>query len=129
MVNRLRVAEFAKEIVKKEPFINPEECYFIKIEEISYDNDYPRREALENIFTALANNLRYSFVYLLRGNGEKIDLYLGVTRNYRFSKDKIFHTYDIGKLLKETFIGNFQGSHLKEINRTSDVNRKLFSLS
>ena len=65
---------------KKTKTVENSNCYFFKVKTLSYDEDYPHREALENVIMALDNEA-FNFVYLLEGNEEGVFLYIGVVKN------------------------------------------------
>lgn len=83
---------------------------FFKIDMLSYDEEYPRREALENVLFAI-DNPAYNFVYILEGTDDGINMYLGVARNGNENINNMSSS-DYGKNLKSSFEGNFYGSTL-----------------
>ena len=58
---------------------NNEMCFY-RINQLSFDEDYPHREAFENVLLALDNDA-FNFVYLLTGTEEGIEICLGVVKN------------------------------------------------
>lgn len=111
--------EYAIEKLKRQ------QMRFFRVEQLSYDKDYPRREALENVLTALDNNA-FNFVYVLTGNSNGIDLCIGVVENENENKPilgKQLKAGDYGKIIQSTFEGNFSGSKLKQLkdNELEDV--------
>ena len=74
-------------------------CYFFKINKLSYDEDYPHREALENVIMSLDNEA-FNFVYLLEGTEEGVSLYLGVVKNHH-PNQKDAQANDYGKLIEK----------------------------
>lgn len=66
-------------------------CHFIKVNEVGFDKDMPRRESLENVISAM-NNPEFNFVYLLAGNNDGVDMYLGVTRSNNSSSMYFINT-------------------------------------
>lgn len=53
---------------------NGDMCFY-KIEKLSYDEKYPRREAFENVLDSLDNEA-FNFVYILTGSNTGIELHL-----------------------------------------------------
>lgn len=100
-------------------------CHFIKVNEVGFDKDMPRRESLENVISAM-NNPEFNFVYLLAGNNDGVDMYLGVTRDYHYPKHTRLHAYDQGELLRESFAGNFHGSSLEDITTEKKLHKTVF---
>lgn len=99
-----------------------QDCHFVRLDELSFDSEYPRREALENIFTALSSDPEYSLAYILRGNeSEGISIFFGVVRNSRVPDHKTLTAYDFGGMLRSTLVGNFQGSYVTDITTSNDV--------
>ena len=91
-------------------------CFF-KIEQLAFDSDYPRREAFENVVASL-NDPNFNLVYILSGTSAGIDLYLGVVRNTNEEKTvygESIQAKDYGKILKNVFEGNFNGSKLSPV--------------
>lgn len=91
-----------------------EDCYFFKINSLSYDEDYPHREALENVIMSLDNEA-YNFVYILDGTKKGVSLYLGVVKNTKENDKNMSHVNDYGELIQEMFKGNFNGSVLDRL--------------
>ena len=58
---------------------NNEMCFY-KVKQLSFDEDYPRREAFENVLLSM-NNQAFNFVYVLTGTEEGIELSIGVVQN------------------------------------------------
>ncbi len=82
---------------------------FFHIREITYEEDAPRREALENVLGSLRLD-GVNFVYLIVGKNDGISFYLGVVKN------KIQIEIDIDdiarQILKSNIEGNFRGSRV-----------------
>jgi len=56
------------------------EICFFKVDRLTFDEEYPHREAFENVLQALDNNA-FNFVYILSGDANGIGLYIGVLKN------------------------------------------------
>jgi len=85
-----------------------------KINEIRFDEKYPRREAFENIIASV-NNHQINFIYLLIGKKDGIDLYLGVVQNY-YNKGKELEISEYGSAMKDAIIGNYLGTKISEVD-------------
>lgn len=87
-------------------------CFF-KINSLSQVEGESWGEALENVYSAI----RYpgaSVVYILKGNANGVELYLGIARNYLYPMPK-FTIKDISQyILKPSFEGNFRGSNVEQ---------------
>lgn len=98
------------------------EMCFYKIAQLEYDEDYPRREAFENVMQSM-NNQAFNFVYILTGNKEGIDLCIGVVQNQNENPPvlgKKLSAVNYGEIVANVFEGNFNGSILKKMN-TSEL--------
>jgi hypothetical protein len=124
--NPLTTSSAAKAEINFSQQVLSQHCHFIKINEIGFDKDMPRRESLENVISAM-NNPEFNFVYLLAGNNDGVDMYLGVTRDYHYPKHSRLHAYDQGELLRESFAGNFHGSSLEDITTEKKLNETVFN--
>lgn len=94
---------------------------FYKVEKMSYDEEYPRREAFENVLNSLDNEA-FNFIYVLSGNSYGVELHIGVVKNHRPNR-KTLSTVNYGDIIENSFEGNFSGSSLirldaDELNET-----------
>lgn len=112
--------------IRFSPTIAAEDCHFIKIKELGFDDKMPRRESLENVISAMDNSA-FNFVYLLSGHEQGVELYLGVVRDYHKVSDGRFHAYDYGELLRESFLGNFHGSDVINVTTQKDLQQTVFA--
>lgn len=94
-----------------------------KICELSHDEKYPRREAMENVISSLARNNdgEFNFVYFLDGNNDKVSVYLGIAnaKGKSGTKSKL-NVSDFFEVLESSFRGNFTGSNVEELKRDAD---------
>lgn len=95
---------------------NNEMCFY-KIKQLAFDEEYPRREAFENVLLSM-NNQAFNFVYVLTGTEEGIELSIGVVENQN-ENEKILGTklsaVNYGEIVANVFEGNFNGSVLEKI--------------
>jgi len=89
------------------------EICFYRVEQLSFDEDYPRREAFENILMSLNTNA-FNFVYILEGTKVGINLYIGVVKN-RAGEDSNLSANNYGETIANAFEGNFCGSKLTRL--------------
>lgn len=87
---------------------------FYHVEQLSYDEEYPRREAFENVLNSLDNEA-FNFVYVLSGDNQGVELHIGVVKNHKRNK-KTLSTVNYGEIIENAFEGNFNGSSLKKLN-------------
>lgn len=93
--------------------VNADMCFF-KVEKLSYDEEYPRREAFENVLDSLDNEA-FNFVYILSGDATGVDLHIGVVKNHRKNKPTL-SAVNYGEIIENAFEGNFSGSTLRRLN-------------
>ena len=88
---------------------------FYQVESLAFDEDYPRREAFENILLTL-DDPHFLFVYDLRGDEHGIKLYIGVVRNLAADDGTNRLTaLDYGTIIQGAFEGNFGGSRIRRV--------------
>ncbi len=87
-----------------------------KVETITYKEDAPRKEALENVLGSLRIE-GINFVYLVLGNDKGVEFYYGVCRDLSAGEPK-FDIDEIGrKILEPSIRGNFRGSCVTRVKR------------
>ena len=100
--------------------IDLSEVRFFKIEALSHEDEFPRREVFENVLTSL-NNQDFNFIYYLSGNENDVSIYLGIIK----TGDSKLSANDFGKdVLSKSFKGNFCGSKLRNL-KGSEITKKL----
>lgn len=88
-----------------------------KVNEISFEDKAPRKEALENVLSSMRLD-GINFIYLILGDQMGVHFYYGVARNYTKEEPEL-SIMDIGKYILEPSIkGNFRGSTITEIKGT-----------
>lgn len=98
---------------------NNEICFY-KIKQLSFDEEYPRREAFENVLLSI-NNQAFNFVYVLTGTEEGIELDIGVVQNENENTPvlgKKLSAVNYGEIVANVFEGNFSGSILEKLNNS-----------
>ena len=95
---------------------NNEQCFY-KVKQLAFDEDYPRREAFENVLLSM-NNEAFNFVYILTGTEEGIELCIGVVQNKNENQPvlgKKLSAANYGEIVANVFEGNFNGSTLEKM--------------
>lgn len=108
--------EIIKNINLPQTSENEDYCFY-RITCLSFDEDYPHREAFENVLLSLDSTL-YNFVYILSGSEKGVELYIGVIRNNNITHTEggnILRASDYGATLAGFFEGNFGGSVLEKL--------------
>ncbi len=101
----------------EEPEPLPEgELKLYKIEEITYEDESPRQEALENVFASLKIT-GFNLVYLILGEKEKVSFYFGVaTDTLDPENPEKINIQDVAeKILAPSLRGNFRGSKISPV--------------
>lgn len=109
--------------ISNQEFIGIDKCRFFKLTSLSYDHDYPHREAFENVLSSI-DNPSFNFAYILSGTLAGIDIYVGTIRNDNSTETKM-HASEYGKMMKSFFEGNFQGSNLHEL-KFKETQKEIF---
>lgn len=100
--------------------IDLRDCYFFRLEEIIFDNEYPHREALENVLAAI-DNPSFNFIYIISGNKQQTKIYLGIAKNKFNNKSNLSSSDYAIDILQTSFLGNFSGSKMTSLKRDEIV--------
>ena len=106
------------------------EICFFKISRLTFDEEYPHREAFENVLQALDNDA-FNFVYILNGDENGIDLYIGVVKNQKENKPvlgKLMNAANYARNIVGSFEGNFGGSFLDKLTGKNLTDAVLIAL-
>ncbi|MBR4695571.1 MAG: DUF87 domain-containing protein [Selenomonadaceae bacterium] len=101
----------------KEKSLGNGEVTFYKVQQLAFDEEYPHREAFENVLQSLENTA-FNFIYLLDGDECGVNLYIGITKNQNENvqtSGKVLSAADYGKIIQCVFKGNFSGSKLEKV--------------
>ena len=87
------------------------------IEEVTFDEKAPRKEALENVLSSMRIE-GINFIYLIIGDRRGVHFYFGVARDLYVGQDsKKLSIKDVGDFILEPNInGNFRGSKITEVS-------------
>lgn len=87
---------------------------FYRIQSITFKKDAPRREALENVLSALRIE-GINFVYLILGGENGVEFYYGISKDCSKYLENLYIA-EIGDMILEAGIqGNFSGSRIQKI--------------
>lgn len=96
--------------------IENRDFYLLKVTDICYDEQAPKKEALENVLSSLKMD-GINFIFLIIGRKEKVDFYYGISKDLKYDGTLDFEIKDIGdSILKPSIQGNFRGSKTKSLN-------------
>lgn len=110
--------------------IPPEDFYLLHIDNVCYDEQAPKKEALENVLSSL-NIEGINFIFLIVGQKEKVDFYYGISRDICCKKKPRYSIQDIGKrILLPAIQGNFRGSRVRAVPQEQgrDIHKALLSM-
>ena len=108
--------------------IRPQDIALFHISELTFEDESPRKEALENILSSLRFD-GVSFIYLLLGDKQGVSFYFGVVKDNTYTQALDLDVDDIGSLiLKPTIEGNFRGSSIIEVENKREILSKISSM-
>lgn len=95
---------------------NNQMCFY-RVKQLTFDEDYPHREAFENVLSSM-DDKSFNFVYVLTGTEQGIELCIGVVQNQNEHMPvlgKRLSASNYGEIIKNVFSGNFGGSNLEKL--------------
>ena len=100
--------------------LNTNDICFFRVDTLTYDEEYPRREAFENVLFSLDNDA-FNFVYVLTGTKLGVELCVGVVKNHKENSPDLVMGHSLsavnyGQIIESVFEGNFSGSTLTRLN-------------
>ena len=84
-----------------------------RIDEITFEDEAPRHEALENVLASIRVP-GINFVYLILGDRNGVEFYFGLSRDLYAPESTMIEIAELGESLKASLLGNFRGSHVTE---------------
>lgn len=100
---------------KVRQFLVKDFCLY-HIEELTFEEKSPRKEALENVLSSLRLE-NVNFVYLIVGDRVGVHFYFGVAKNLNKDIELEIDIDDIGEdILKSSIQGNFRGSKVTKLS-------------
>ena len=96
--------------------LRPQDVILFRVDEITYEEEAPWKEALENVMSA-ARIPGVNFVYLLLGSAAGVQFYYGLSRDYSApARDNRLTIAELGgSVLKDSLAGNFRGSQVTTV--------------
>ena len=83
---------------------------FFRVNCLTFEKNFPRQEAFENVINALKNS-ECRIIYYLRGCSGKVDFFVGISPPDGCSR---YNRRDYADMLERVFKGNFTGSEISE---------------
>ncbi len=100
---------------KKAKILTKENFYFYHIEELTFEEEFPRKEAFENVLSSLRIE-GINFIYLILGNENGVEFYFGIVKDFNSDIQLPLEISDIAnQVLKPSILGNFRGSKITKI--------------
>ena len=98
------------------PSIKLEDVVFYRIDRITFEDKAPRKEALENVLSAMRIK-GVNFLYLIMGNKKGVSFYYGISRDLIQQVNLAYDINDLGAMiLKPGLESNFRGSKISKIS-------------
>ncbi len=115
-----------KDRLERAKILMDREFSLYHIEELTFEEESPRKEALENVLSSLRID-GITFIYLLQGDRDGVHFYFGIAKDKSHNKELVLDVDDIGRsILQSSIVGNFRGSKVKEVSlRDSDIREKI----
>lgn len=102
------------------PVINLEDVAFYRIDRITFEDKAPRKEALENVLSAMRIK-GVNFLYLIKGDKKGVSFYYGISRDLIQKIDLSYSIDELGALiLKPGLESNFRGSKITKLNSSEE---------
>lgn len=96
--------------------ISDEDLVFLKIDEVTFDEKAPRKEALENVLSTMRIK-GINFLYLIVGDGKKVSFFYGLSRDIVQRCPEKYNIKELGReVLQRSLEGNFRGSIISEVS-------------
>lgn len=95
------------------PRLDRNTCRLFRVGCLTYEKDFPRQEAFENVVASI-NGVPCRLIYYLRGVNEGVEFYIGVVNT---GANTSYNMGDYGDMLCRAFKGNFLGSELHEVSQ------------
>ena len=86
-----------------------------RIDEITFEKDAPRQEAMENILAAMRVP-GVNFIYMIEGNASGVHFYFGIAKDTAAPEKVTTSIKDIGSgILEPSILGNYRGSKIAKL--------------
>ncbi|MBQ7650322.1 MAG: hypothetical protein IJS15_05140, partial [Victivallales bacterium] len=96
--------------------LDPGDIKLFRLEMVTFEKEYPRQEALENVIASMQIP-GINLIFLILGDKEKVNFYYGVSQNNLFQEMLAINLGESSeKILKRGIEGNFRGSIVKRVS-------------
>ncbi|MBO6085085.1 MAG: DUF87 domain-containing protein [Acetobacter sp.] len=113
--------------------MNLQDFALYHIQELTFEEKAPRREAMENILASFRGITGVNFLYLILGDKDDVKFYFGVAKDYSPHAQDMLNVVDIGDdILAPGIRGNFRGCTICDVGEEGskakeDILKKLCS--
>lgn len=106
--------------ISKDAQIDLKGIVFFRIDRITYEDKAPRKEALENVLSAMRID-GVNFIYLIKGDKKEVSFYYGISRDLIDKKMVPAEMDELGDLiLKPSLESNFRGSKIVKLSEPEE---------
>lgn len=108
--------------------LSHKEFYLYRIDEITFEEKAPRREALENVLGSLRGIDGINFIYMILGDSKGVSFYFGIAKDMWYPENEAINPGQVAKgILEPSIKGNFRGSRITvvEPDEKEEILRKL----
>lgn len=106
--------------ITNNPQIELKDLVFFRVDRITYEDKAPRKEALENVLSAMRID-GVNFIYLIKGNKNGVAFYYGISRDLIHKKMVPMEMNELGDLiLKPSLESNFRGSKIVKLSEREE---------
>lgn len=107
--------------VGSNPQIGVQDIIFYRVDRITYEEKAPRKEALENVLSAMRIK-GVNFLYLIKGDKTGVSFYYGIACDLIQKIPLENSVKELGELiLKPSLEGNFRGSKITALNSSETI--------
>ncbi len=116
LIKNIDTASTSKKLEKaKKLLVSEFSLYYI--EELTFEEESPRKKAFENVLSSLRFD-GITFVYLLMGDRNGVSFYFGIAKDKDYDSSLELDVNNIGKsILKPSIEGNFRGSKISRLTQ------------
>ena len=102
--------------------ISIRDFYLLKVSSVSFDDQAPKKEALENVLSSVRMQ-GINFIFLIVGHEESVDFYYGISKDLSAKHTLPLEIDDLGNyILKPAITANFRGSTVDHVNNVEKQN-------
>lgn len=106
--------------IDSNPSIELGDIVFYRVDRITYEDKAPRKEALENVLSAMRVK-GVNFLYLIKGDKKGVSFYYGISRDLVQKIELSYSIDELGEMiLKPGLESNFRGSKITKLEDSEE---------